>query len=102
MKSALIVVDVEADGPCPGLYSMISFGAVVVENELNRTFYGLCKPESNIFVPEALAISGFTREQTLQFPNIEHTMNQFNTWLKGLNARPIFISDNPAFDWQFI
>lgn len=26
-----VMVDVEADGRCPGDYSMISFGAVVVE-----------------------------------------------------------------------
>ena len=36
-----IMVDVEADGPCPGLYSMVSFGAVVVEPKLERSFYGM-------------------------------------------------------------
>ena len=35
-----IMVDIEADGPIPGVYSMISFGAVVVELGLERTFYG--------------------------------------------------------------
>jgi hypothetical protein len=33
------MVDVEADGPIPGRYSMISFGAIVVEPGLQRTFY---------------------------------------------------------------
>lgn len=102
MKSSLIVVDCEADGPCPGLYSMVSFGAVVVDEALDKTFYGQCKPISNDWIPEALAVSGHTREETLKFQNADVTMDSFLTWLNKLNCRPIFISDNPAFDWQFI
>jgi hypothetical protein len=34
-----VMVDVEADGPIPGDYSMVCFGAVVVEPSLSRTFY---------------------------------------------------------------
>jgi len=37
------MVDIESDGPIPGDYSMICFGAVIVEKELNRTFYGKLK-----------------------------------------------------------
>jgi len=50
-------VDVEADGPIPGDYSMVSFGAVAVEPTLQHTFYGEVKPISNKWVPEALAVS---------------------------------------------
>jgi len=102
MQSKLIVCDVESDGPCPGMYSMISFGAVVVEEGLNRTFYGLCKPIADVWIPEALAVSGHTREETLQFPHASITIKKFKDWLDSLSIRPIFISDNPAFDWQFI
>jgi hypothetical protein len=35
-----IMVDIESDGPVPGDYSMVCFGAVVVEPGLERTFYG--------------------------------------------------------------
>lgn len=59
------VIDVESDGPCPSLYSMISFGAVVVEPSLTRTFLGRTAPISNHFNPEVLAISKITREQHL-------------------------------------
>ncbi len=41
---SLIVVDVEADGPIPGKYSMVCLGAVVVEPTLSRTFYGRTRP----------------------------------------------------------
>ena len=34
-----IVVDIEADGPVPGDYSMICFGAIVVRDDLSEDFY---------------------------------------------------------------
>ena len=58
---AYIMVDVESDGPIPGDYSMISFGAVKVDNALDKTFYGRLKPVSDKFIPEALAVSGHSK-----------------------------------------
>ena len=52
-----IVVDVEADGAYVGDYSMVSFGAVAVDKDLNKTFYGKVKPISDKWNPEALAVS---------------------------------------------
>ncbi|WP_367874722.1 exonuclease domain-containing protein [Luteolibacter sp. Populi] len=98
-----IMVDIEADGPIPGDYSMISFGAVVVEPGLSRTFYGQLRPISENWIPQALAVSGFTREQTLEFPEPEAVMRDFAVWLRGISSdRLMFISDNNGFDWQFI
>jgi hypothetical protein len=62
-------IDVEADGPIPGKYSMISFGAVKVEGDLKETFYAEINPISTKWEPEALAVSGFSREETLKFNN---------------------------------
>ncbi len=59
---SLIVVDVESDGPSPGHYSMVSFGAIVVEPSLSRTFFGKVRPISDRFLPEALAVCGVTRD----------------------------------------
>lgn len=98
-----IVVDIEADGPVPHLYSMVSFGAVIVESSLSKTFYGEIKPVSDIWIPEALAISGFSREQHLIFNEPRDVMEDFADWIKQNSVgRPIFISDNLAFDWQWI
>ena len=98
-----IMVDVESDGPIPGDYSMICFGAVLVNESLDKTFYGQLKPISNTYNPEALAISGFSREETLQFDDPYETMLQFEAWIQEHSkGRPIFISDNNGFDWMFI
>lgn len=97
-----IMVDVETDGPCPGLFSMVSLGAVVVEPECNRTFYAQFKPISEHWIPEALAISGHTRDECMAFPVSRHSMKQFADWLTKVGGRPFFIADNNGFDWQFV
>ena len=95
-----IMIDIEADGPIPGDYSMISFGAVVVEPGLDLTFYGELRPISDRFIPEARAVSGFTRVQTLAFPEPEGVMRRFAAWIGEMSAgRPMFVSDNNGFDW---
>lgn len=100
---SLVVVDIESDGPIPHQYSMVCFGAVIVEPSLGKTFYGQTKPISNNWIPEALAVSGFTRQQHEGFVEPQQVMADFDTWLKtNSHGRPIFISDNPAFDWQWI
>jgi len=98
-----IMVDIESDGPIPGDYSMICFGAVVVESSLSKTFYGKLRPISEKWIPEALAISGFSREETMQFDDPRKVMLDFARWLKeNSNGKLMFISDNNGFDWQFI
>jgi hypothetical protein len=97
-----IMVDIEADGPIPGDYSMISFGAIVVEHKLERAFSGRLKPISDKWVPDALAVSGFTREQTLEFDDPKAVMELFASWLRSLGSQPVFVSDNNGFDWQFM
>lgn len=98
-----VMVDVEADGPIPGDYSMICFGAVIVEPELNRTFYGKLKPISEKFISDALAVSGFTREETMAFEDPQSVMNRFREWVtEHCKSRTMFVSDNNGFDWQFV
>ena len=98
-----VMVDIEADGPIPGDYSMICLGAIVVEPGLARTFYGQLRPIAERWIPEALAMSGFTREQTLGFDDPESVMAAFDGWLaEQTGGRAVFVSDNNGFDWQFV
>ena len=100
---SLIVVDVESDGPVPGTYSMVSFGAVVVEPSLSLTFRGRVRPISEKWLPEALAISGVTRAEHLGYDEPGPVMEAFERWIRAHSkGKPVFCSDNLAYDWQFI
>lgn len=100
---AYIMVDVETDGPIPGDYSLISLGAVLVTPELDQTFFAQFRPISEQYVPQALAVSGYSREATLDFADPKTSMQAFKDWLSEVcKDRPIFISDNNGFDWMFV
>lgn len=97
------MVDVEADGPIPGDFSLVSFGAVRVDSELDQHYYGRCQPISQQFIPEALAVSGHSREETLAFDDPKEVFEGFAAWIKKTTVgQPMFVSDNNGFDWQFI
>lgn len=100
---AYVMVDIEADGPIPGDYSMVSIGAIIVEPDLKRTFHGQLRPISDRFVPESLKVCGFTREETLAFDDPLEVMTRFRDWVKQTcKGKAFFISDNNGFDWQFV
>jgi DNA polymerase III epsilon subunit-like protein len=97
------MVDVEADGPCPGRYSMIALGAVVVKPGLDVTFHGRLRPVSERFVPASLAVSGVSRAETLAYPEPRVVMEEFARWIATHSSgHPMFVSDNNGFDWQFV
>lgn len=107
-----IVIDVESDGPAPGLYSMVSFGAVLINTDGSlKTFYGQTRPlDGAKWIPEALAVSGHSREEHESFEHPLDVMSRFEEWIRTeagyhpekKNTRPIFFSDNNGFDFQFI
>ena len=48
-------------------------------------------------------MSGFSREETLAFDDPKAVMEDFARWLpENVRGRPMFVSDNNGFDWQFI
>jgi hypothetical protein len=100
---SLISIDVESDAQSPAIGSMVCFGAVLVCN-MTQTFYGKTRPITDKYTPESLAVSGFSREEHLSFDNPREVMTSFAQWLARVctTGKPIFISDNPAFDWQWI
>lgn len=98
-----IVVDVESDGPIPVVNSMVCFGAIIVEPSLSKKFYGQTKPISEQWEPEALAISGFTREEHLGFDDPIEVMKNFEKWIQeNSKGKPIFVSDNNGYDFAWI
>jgi hypothetical protein len=94
-------VDIEADGPIPGLYSMLSIGVCRV-GQPDAAFYAELKPISETFVPEALAVSGLDRE-SLKAEGLEaaEAMQRFSAWVKAQGGRPVFVSFS-TWDWMFV
>lgn len=100
-----ISVDVEASGPIPGEYSMLSLGACVV-GATEKNFYVELKPLSNKFDAEALAVAGFDLKK-LARTGVEpaRAMRQFDAWLADavpFDYTPIFCAYPLAFDWMFV
>lgn len=95
-----IMVDVEADGPCPGIYSMIEVAAIDCFDPSIRFTAQFC-PITGTSSKEALASIKRTREDILKYPAAFHGMRAFADWMKQFK-RPMFISDNNGFDWQFV
>lgn len=98
-----ILVDVEADGPIPGDFSMVSLGAVVLGRALDKRFFGRLFPISDRWLPDALAACRLTREETLGHDDPREVMECFAAWIRAdAPGRPVFVSDNNGFDWQFV
>jgi len=99
-----ISVDIEASGPIPGEYSMLSLGACPVF-DVSKTFYREFKPISDKYVLEAIQITGFSLEK-LKRAGIEPKigMYEFRKWTRdiSLGRRPIFVAFNATFDWSFV
>lgn len=97
-----VVCDFETDGQNFRKNSVVCFGAVIVESSLSKTFYGKIRPTTDFWEPEALSISGFSREEHLTFDEPEKVMKDFADWInKNSVGKPIFISDNNGYDFAW-
>ncbi|MFF4571924.1 exonuclease [Streptomyces sp. NPDC001410] len=113
--SRYISVDIEADGPIPGPYSMLSLGAAVAGTQdadgfrpahpEQQTFYRELHPISDEFVPEALAVSGLDRAR-LQAEGAEPgvALAEFSSWVRQVSAgaQPVMCGYPASYDWTFL
>lgn len=91
----LIFVDCEATGPCPGKGVLTEFGAV--EYASRQTFHGV------LFEARPRADNPALSELTGKEFDPVAVFGAFEAWLQSVTqGRPIFVSDNPAFDFQWI
>lgn len=91
----LIFVDCEATGPCPGKGVLTEFGAV--DFRTRKTFHGVLYESEPRKDNPALS-----RRTGQEFDPVE-VFAGFEKWLESLGkGRPVFVSDNPAYDWQWI
>ena len=104
-------IDVEASGPFPGLFSLLSLGAVpVVRQEGNwtldhdRTLYLEIQPlEGADQDPEAMAIHGLTPEHLREhgLPPLE-AMQRLEVWLEALDRRFVAAAWPSSFDSPYV
>ena len=81
-NNRLIFVDCEAYGGCPSMGRLTELGAVTWRSE---TYYG-----------DFRGVRCNSQEEKAVWEN-------FAVWLSSaVEGRPILVSDNPAFDWQWI
>ncbi len=101
MMETLISVDIEAAGPIPGRYSMLSIGACLIDNAEDN-FYVELQPVNDEAVPEALSVSGFDMDD-LRAHGITppEAMRRFGEWAARYE-RPILVGFNASFDWAFV
>lgn len=101
-RTMLIFVDCEAYGGCPATGQLTEFGAVSYPKL--DTFHGVIVPsdpsEENPAVPQPrveMSEAQVTAAEIVAFAD-------FGEWLKIVcgNERPVFVSDNVAFDWQWV
>ena len=92
----LIFIDCEANGKCPSLGKLTEFGAVAYPSR--ATFHGI------IIEGHRSAENPTTRVYTGKVFDEKEVFEKFEKWLMEMTGgeRPKFVSDNPAYDWQFI
>jgi len=105
----LISADVETSGPVPGLGDLVSFGLVVIEPGLTRTFRsGLMRAEHRQHEKERYRIIGCTREgHENAVQTIASVMRRMELWFEDVlatsrNGRCLLVSDNPGYDFMWL
>jgi hypothetical protein len=110
-----ISIDVEADGPIPGPYSMLALGMAVAgrfdgkqfvpADPERETFYTELRPISDAFDPSALEVAGVDRDALLRTgPSAEEAMAAAAEWVRRVShgATPVAVCWPLAFDWLFV
>lgn len=105
MNETFISIDIEASGPVPGEFSMLSIGACLAY-EPTQTFERMLKPITMNFDPEALAVTGFDLDElNINGEAPEECMRALSGWLDTVvphGSKPVFVGLNAAFDWSFV
>jgi hypothetical protein len=114
-RELYVSVDVEADGPIPGPYSMLSFGMAAcgtfdangfaAADPAERSFYAELRPISDTFDPEALAVSGLDRDRlAAEGRDPVEAMAEAAAWVRATaaGATPVVVAYPLGYDWMWL
>lgn len=100
----MISVDVETTGLDPEKSSLLSIGAVDM-NDPTNTFYGECRAfDMALIFDEALNVNGFTMEQAKdkEQPSEKDLIIDFLDYVDSIEKKPIMCGMNVGFDFRFV
>ena len=111
-RATWFCVDIECAGPVPGLYDMVSLGAVRVVDApdgtltIDRRFYVEIKPTAPRFDARAMAVNGLDFEALKRDgTDLDDALDALTAWVQaGLieGTKPVFVGHNAPFDWSFV
>jgi ribonuclease T len=104
VREVYISVDVEAAGPLPPTYSMLSLGAVAVDDP-QATFYVELKPLNDQSVPAAMKVVGRSlKDYAVAGRDPKLAMLALRDWLGSVakTGKLVFVGFNATFDWAFV
>jgi DNA polymerase III epsilon subunit-like protein len=111
-RATWFCVDIECNGPVPGLYAMVSLGAVAVragaDGRLEKvaSFYRELRPDAPRHDARAAAVHGLDQER-LRREGLSRAdfCAELTAWVEQWTApgtEPCFVGHNAPFDWSFV
>lgn len=100
----MIVLDIEASGVNPEKHSIVSIGALHLENPTNQ-FYDECRVWDGAHIdPKALEINGFTEEELLDENKKSEAeiVKAFIAWATDIEGDRTLAGQNVSFDRDFV
>lgn len=100
----MIVLDIEASGVNPEKHSIVSIGAIHLENPLNQ-FYDECRVWDGAHIdPQALEVNGFTEAEITdeEKKSEEEIVRAFVAWATDIEGDRTLAGQNVSFDRDFI
>ena len=111
-RATYYCVDIECSGPIPGLYDMVSLGAVVVRGlpstgmSIDEQFYVEIKPTAPRVDEGAMAVNGLDIEVLRREGRpLAEALASLSEWVAANTvpgSRPVFVGHNAPFDWSFV
>lgn len=100
-----IVVDIEASGPSPCKYAMLSLGAATL-NEPPDSFYVEIKPDKDGYQQESMDVHELSLQDLKSSgTEVKTALQDFLAWVEKVTpsgSEPVFCAFNAPFDWMYV